>query len=99
MTQFVFDVLNEMIDEPIGVFEPGSDEQIAELKIKKVERSLAHGNEFDAFTVELSGDAREHCPPATYLFKHPKFGEESLYMSPYAIDQYQICISRKADNS
>ncbi|MDK9763305.1 hypothetical protein KI743_14970 [Vibrio sp. D420a] len=97
MTKFVFDVLEKMVGEVVEVYDPETEEKLTELTITKVSRGLVHGDMFDAFNVELSGDEDEHCPESHYLLKHEMFGSETYYMSPHAIDKYQICISRKAD--
>ncbi|CAM3536252.1 hypothetical protein VA7868_03911 [Vibrio aerogenes CECT 7868] len=97
MTKFVYEVLEAMVGESVEVFDPETGEKLTELKITNVSRGHVHGEAFDAFNVELSGDEDEHCPDNHYLLKHDKFGAETYYMSAHAIDKYQICISRKAD--
>jgi hypothetical protein len=69
-----------------------------ELLTSLVGQSL-HGKakttEFSSFCIGLIGDPQVQLPQGTYVVKHHKFGEQSLFMTIHAEDQYQIVISHK----
>ncbi|MCE9685545.1 hypothetical protein LZP73_04840 [Shewanella sp. AS16] len=98
MEKFNFDVLTPLLDQQVAVFAPDSDTKLTDLTITQVSRGAPHGDEFDAFSVEFKGDKNQHCPQGNYLLKHPGFGEMTLFMSPHAIDSYQVCISRRKND-
>ncbi|MGR5287669.1 DUF6916 family protein [Vibrio maritimus] len=93
-SKFEFTVLKTIIGEKVQVLSADGHAVLTELTVVNVERGQSHGKRFDSFNVDLDGVAEEHCPADNYIFQHPKFGSETLYISPNAIDQYQICVSR-----
>ncbi len=93
-SKFEFNVLETLIGEKVQVFSTDDNVLLTELTVVNVERGQSHGKRFDSFNVDLDGVAEEHCPADNYTFQHPTFGSETLYISPNAIDQYQICVSR-----
>lgn len=95
MDRFIYDVLIDLVGHKVQVKDANNDTLLTELTISNVERSAVNGEEFDAFSVDLSGDEKEHLVQGNYSFNHQSFGEAKLFMSPYAVDRYQICISRK----
>lgn len=95
METFTYDLLQQAIGKDVQVFEPDSDNKIAELKITKVIRPDKEDEEFESFSVLLSGKEEEHCSQGNYTLKSDVFGEATLFMCPHAVDKYQIVISRK----
>jgi uncharacterized protein DUF6916 len=95
MDRFIYDVLIDLVGHKVQVMGADDDALLTELTISAVDRSAVNGEEFDAFSVDLTGDEKEHLAQGNYSFKHQSFGDVKLFMSPYAIDRYQICISRK----
>ncbi|GAA0352282.1 hypothetical protein GCM10009092_15840 [Bowmanella denitrificans] len=95
MEKFTYDLLEQAIGKDVQVFEPDSEKQIAELKITKVTRPDKEDEEFESFSVLLSGKEEEHCGQGNYKLKSDAFGEVTLFMCPHAVDKYQIVISRK----
>ncbi|MEZ9823007.1 hypothetical protein AB4238_20680 [Shewanella sp. 10N.286.45.A1] len=95
VSKFDFDVLTNLKGKSIEVYNLDSNNKITDLIIDKVDRALAHGKRFDAFSLLLTGPKEQHCPQGIYRFKNPAFGEESVFMTPNAQDSYHICISRE----
>lgn len=93
MDKFNFDTLTSLINQQIQL-KDGSD-QVVDLTVDKVSLPKTPTQDYEAFSVDLSGSSAIHCPTGNYLFSHEDFGEVQLFMSPYGKDKYQIVIARK----
>jgi hypothetical protein len=91
--KFNFDTLIQLVDQSIRL-KDGSNNSV-ELKVDKVSLPKVPDVGYDAFSVDLISDAAVHCPSGNYVFCHDSFGEVQLFMSPYAVDKYQIVVARK----
>lgn len=97
MEAFTFTNLEPLIGEFISAFDPEKGEQLDQLKITEVKRAIQHGDQYDAFVVELKGSEDIHLPQDNYLFKHPSFGERQLFLSPFSVNEYEIIVSRAVE--
>jgi hypothetical protein len=95
MSKFNFETLMGLVNKPIQLMD-GEGKKVG-LTIEKVSPPRTSNPDYESFSVDLIGEKDVHCPSGNYRFSHEAFGEETLFMSPYASDKYQIVIARKND--
>lgn len=97
MEGFTYEAVAGLVNQQVVVIEPAGGRELTQLEIERVESNRRHLG-YESFSVELRGDPARHCPGGNYIIKHPAFGEPLLFMSPYAVDRYQILVSTLTDN-
>lgn len=95
MSKFNFETLISLVSQPVQLID-GEGKKVG-LTIEKVSPPRMPNPGYESFSVDLIGEKGVHCPSGNYRFRHEAFGEETLFMSPYASDKYQIVIARKND--
>lgn len=95
MELFTYDVLQQLIDQPIAILHPDTGLPQLELRVTEVSRHKGMEHAFEAFSIQLQGPSEMHCPQGVYRLSHQAFGTADLLLTPNAVDSYHICISRK----
>lgn len=95
MQQLNSNLFQSIVGQPLTVCHPDTGLELAILTLNKVLVNHQAPAHYDAFSLILAGDQDRHLFQGTYLFKHVDFGEAVLFMTPNAIDHYQIvmCMS------
>jgi hypothetical protein len=95
MEDFNQELLRSLVGQTLHICSANNLTELTQLKVSEVKEGKTKTTEFSSFCIELIGDPHVQLPQGTYLVKHHKFGEQSLFMTIHAADQYQIVISHK----
>jgi hypothetical protein len=89
------ELLTSLVGQSLQVCAVNDPTELTQLKVSDVTEGKVKTTEFSSFCIELIGDPQVQLPQGTYVVKHHKFGEQTLFMTIHAEDQYQIVISHK----
>ncbi|WP_404392372.1 DUF6916 family protein [Pseudoalteromonas phenolica] len=93
MEQFNAKVLTELLGQTVDITDSvGSG---VTLTVSEVVESSMNGDEWEAFSVYLTGEESFHISQGTYKVAHSAFGERDLFISPKSPVEYEIIINRK----
>jgi hypothetical protein len=68
-----------------------------ELRVDTVSPGPLHGEQWEAFSVSLTGPGDVHLPQGNYRIQHPAIGEMVLLVIPNSPVHYQIVVTRKRE--
>ncbi|AJQ93336.1 DUF6916 family protein [Gynuella sunshinyii] len=94
MQDFNYQNLSPLVGQTVEVSDPENNQKLTQLTIKGVSLKAPNGEEYEAFSVLLKGDEDFHLPQNNYSFAVPGLGEQTLFMSPNSLDEYEIVICR-----
>lgn len=95
MEQLTKAIVEPLKGQTLEVCDLESGNKVTDLTIDDVVSGKGDSDEFESFSVEVSGLEYDHCPDNTYLCKHSAFGEVPLFITAYAEGKYQIIVSTK----
>ena len=93
MEQFNFQNLTGLKDQKVTV--KVSDDIQCELTIKEIVKNSLDGDEWESFSVFLTGDDSFHLDQGTYTLSNDQFGEQALFLSPKSALEYEIVVNRQ----
>lgn len=95
LDQYCYEILESIVGETVSVFDDTKNE--VPLTVAGVRKNAMDGEEWEAFSVSFQGEKRFHIPQGTYTFKHAKFGEKSLFVSPNSDIEYETVVCRQRE--